>query len=102
MLLHLGYGGIESATINTANSLCDDYDIEIMSFYKLSKTQANKLNDKIKVKYLYDEAESIAFDIHADKEYGCLSISKQYFLDEYIKRYIKIFEGENGVECFWS
>ena len=54
LLLHLGYGGIESATINTANSLCDDYDIEIMSFYKLSKTQANKLNDKIKVKYLYD------------------------------------------------
>lgn len=55
LLLHLGYGGIESATINTANSLCDDYDIEIMSFYKLSKTQANKLNDKIKVKYLYDD-----------------------------------------------
>lgn len=54
LLLHLGYGGIESSTINTANSLCDDYDIEIMSFYKLSKTQANKLNDKIKVKYLYD------------------------------------------------
>lgn len=54
LLLHLGYGGIESATINTANSLCDDYDIEIMSFYKLSKTQANKLNDKINVKYLYD------------------------------------------------
>ena len=25
-----------------------------MSFYKLSKTQANRLNDKIKVKYLYD------------------------------------------------
>lgn len=55
LLLHLGYGGIESATINTANSLCDDYDIEIMSFYKLSETQANKLNDKIKVKYLYDD-----------------------------------------------
>ena len=55
LLLHLGYGGIESATINTANSLCDDYDIEIMSFYKLSKTQANKLNDKIKVKYLYND-----------------------------------------------
>ena len=54
LLLHLGYGGIESATINTANSLCNEYDIEIMSFYKLSKTQANKLNDKIKVKYLYD------------------------------------------------
>ena len=55
-----------------------------------------ELNKKL-VKYLYDEAESIAFDIHADKEYGCLSISKQYFLDEYIKRYIKMFEKENGI-----
>ena len=54
LLLHLGYGGIESSTINTANSLCDKYDIEIMSFYKLDKNQANKLNDKIKIKYLYD------------------------------------------------
>lgn len=54
LLLHLGYGGIESSTINTANSLCDKYDIEIMSFYKLDKNQVNKLNDKIKIKYLYD------------------------------------------------
>lgn len=54
LLLHLGYGGIESSTINTANSLCDKYDIEIMSFYKLDKNQANKLNDKIQIKYLYN------------------------------------------------
>lgn len=54
LMLHLGYGGIESSTINTANSLCDKYDIEIMSFYKLDKNQVNKLNDKIKIKYLYD------------------------------------------------
>lgn len=56
LLLHLGYGGIESSTINTANSLCDKYDIEIMSFYKLDKNQASKLNDKVKIKYLYDGA----------------------------------------------
>ena len=52
--LHLGYGGIESATINTANSLCDNYEIELISFYKLEKNQSNKINDKIKVKYLYN------------------------------------------------
>ncbi len=32
LLLHLGYGGIEKCYNYTANSLCDDYDIEIMSF----------------------------------------------------------------------
>lgn len=54
LVLHLGYGGIETATINTANSLCDKYDIEIMSFYNLDNNQANKLNSKIRVKYLYN------------------------------------------------
>lgn len=54
LVLHLGYGGIETATINTANSLSDKYDIEIMSFYNLDNNQANKLNSKIKIKYLYN------------------------------------------------
>lgn len=54
LVLHLGYGGIETSTINTANSLCDKYDIEIMSFYNLDNNQANKLNSKIKIKYLYN------------------------------------------------
>ncbi|MCI6002643.1 MAG: glycosyltransferase [Tenericutes bacterium] len=54
LVLHLGYGGIETSTINTANSLCDKYDIEIMSFYNLDNNQANKLNSKIRVKYLYN------------------------------------------------
>lgn len=54
MLLHLGYGGIESAVINTANSLCEKYDIELVSFYKLNKNQANKIDNKIKIKYLYN------------------------------------------------
>ena len=54
LLLHLGYGGIETAVINTANSLCDKYDVELISFYKLNKNQTNKINDKIKIQYLYD------------------------------------------------
>lgn len=54
LLLHLGYGGIESSTINTANSLIDDYEIELMSFYKLSKNQSAKIDKRIKIKYLYD------------------------------------------------
>ena len=54
MLLHLGFGGIETATINTVNELSKNHDIEIISFYKLEKNQANLLNNKVKVKYLYN------------------------------------------------
>lgn len=54
LMLHLGYGGIESATINTVNELCKKYKIEIISFYKLANDQSSKLNKNITVKYLYN------------------------------------------------
>ncbi len=53
-MLHVGFGGIEKQTISMANSLADSYDIEIVSFYKLFEQPAYKINEKIKVKYLYD------------------------------------------------
>lgn len=54
LLLHLGYGGIESSVINQANTLIDDYEVEIISFYRLKNNQANRLDERIKIKYLYD------------------------------------------------
>lgn len=54
LLLHLGYGGIESSVINQANTLIDDHEVEIISFYRLKKNQANRLDSRIKIKYLYD------------------------------------------------
>lgn len=54
LVLHLGYGGIETSVINTVNSLIDYYDIEIISFYNLKKNQVNMINEKVKIKYLYD------------------------------------------------
>ncbi len=54
LLLHLGYGGIESATINSANALSEKYNVRIISFYKLEKNQSNKLNKNIIVNYLYN------------------------------------------------
>ena len=75
LVLHLGYGGIETATINTANSLCDKYDIEIMSFYNLDNNQANKLNSKIRVKYLYNgnpNKEEFLKSLHNHKIFNTL------------------------------
>jgi len=54
LLLHLGYGGIETATINTCNNLCDEYDVEIVSFYKLKDSQTSSLDPRVKIKFLYD------------------------------------------------
>lgn len=52
LCLHLGYGGIETATINSANTLCRNYDVDIVSFYNLKQNQASLLDKKVKVKYL--------------------------------------------------
>ena len=54
LLLHLGYGGIESSTINTANALCDKFDIELVSFYNLENNQENKIKKEVKVIHLYN------------------------------------------------
>lgn len=53
--LHLGYGGIEKAIATLANNLCDKYDVEIVSTYKLFDTIPYDLNKKIDVKFLMDD-----------------------------------------------
>ena len=50
--LHLGYGGIEKSVVNLANLLCDSYDVEIISTYKLEETPAFDIDSRVKVKYL--------------------------------------------------
>ena len=55
LALHLGYGGIENCISNLANSLVDDYEVNIISTYKLYEKPVFKLNDKIKIKYLMTE-----------------------------------------------
>lgn len=52
LALHLGYGGIEKCISDLANSLCNDYDIEIVSTYKLFDKPAFKIDDRVKIKYL--------------------------------------------------
>ena len=52
LALHLNYGGIERFITNLANSLSDNYEIEIVSTYKILDKPFFRLNNNVKVKYL--------------------------------------------------
>ena len=53
--LHLGYGGIERCVANLANLLCSEYQVEIVSTYKLDDNPAFDINDKVNITYLIDK-----------------------------------------------
>lgn len=55
LALHLGYGGIERCISMVANHLCDNYDVEIISTYKVLDKPAFPINKKINVKYLMND-----------------------------------------------
>jgi len=52
LALHLGYGGIERAITDLANNLVDTYDVTIVSTYKIYDHPVNKLDKRVRVKYL--------------------------------------------------
>lgn len=54
LALHLGYGGIERAITDVANSICPNYDVTIVSTYKLYEKPINELCSNVKVEYLTD------------------------------------------------
>lgn len=53
--LHLGQGGIERATINSANALCEKKNVTIISVYKLD-TDLYDIDPRVNIKYLHDGA----------------------------------------------
>lgn len=54
LAMHLGYGGVENAICNIANNLTQIYDVEIISLYKNKDKIPFNLNEKVKVKYLFN------------------------------------------------
>lgn len=51
--LHLGQGGIERATINTANALCEKKKVTIISFYNLGE-ELYDIDPRVNIKYIYN------------------------------------------------
>jgi len=54
LALHLGYGGIEKCICDVANLLSNDYEIEILTTYKLYEKEVYEFNKNIKITYLTD------------------------------------------------
>lgn len=54
LMLHLRHGGIEKQTITLANSLCNDYDVEIISTYSMQADPAYPISPNVSIRYLID------------------------------------------------
>jgi hypothetical protein len=54
LALHLGYGGIEQYISSLCKMLDNDYEIEIISTYKVLDKPAFTFNKNIKITYLMD------------------------------------------------
>lgn len=89
LLLHLGFGGIESSTINTANALSQKYDVELISFYNLKENQTQYINKNISIKYLYNGGPNKAEFLDALKRKNIIGIIREGFksLDIIIKKH---------------
>lgn len=77
LALHLGYGGIEKCISSLANTLCKNYQVNVISTYKLYEKPSFPIDDRVKITYLIPD----------------LSPSKNEFIDS-VKhlRFIKVFQ----------
>jgi len=79
--LHLGFGGVEQCVVNLANLLCRDYDVEIISTYKLSDTPAFEIDDKVKVTYLIEKYKPNREEFkNAIKRLNIIKIIKEIYI----------------------
>ena len=92
LCLHLGYGGIEVAISNLANMLIDNYDIEIVSNYNIYGKPFYKLDDRIKIKYLYNGGPNKKEFKSALKKLNIFKVIKEGFNQDEYETTAKEFE----------
>ena len=77
LALHLGYGGIEKCIASLANNLCNNYDVNIVSTYKLYDEPAFEISKKVKIKYLMDSKPNKKEIGSAFKKHNFITLSKE-------------------------
>lgn len=75
--LHLGYGGVEKYISSLCLMLKENYEIEIISTYKLLDSPAFPFSDKIKITYLINEKPNREELKQALNQKNIINISKE-------------------------
>lgn len=75
LALHLGYGGIEKCISTLANTLCKNYQVNVISTYKLYEKPSFPIDNRVKITYLIPD----------------LSPSKNEFIDSV--KHLKFIKG---------
>lgn len=84
LALHLGYGGIERAVITLANNLVkNNYNVEILSIYKLYDKVPFNIDSRVKITYLMDGTIALKTDIYKKclVKFKLISLFKNLFKD---------------------
>lgn len=78
LMLHLNYGGIEKQVTTLANELSKEYEVEIISLYDiLSGESFYQLDDKVKVKYIFNFGPNKDRIKDALKKFKLITLIKQ-------------------------
>lgn len=81
LALHLGVGGVERVIANISNLLCENYDIEIISTYKLNEKPSFDIDNQVKIKYLLEDLKPNKKELKdAIKKHNIIEIIKQGFI----------------------
>lgn len=59
LALHLGYGGVEKCISSLANTLCKNYQVNIVSTYKLYEKPVFSIDDHVKITYLIPDLKPL-------------------------------------------
>lgn len=80
LTLHLGYGGIEKCISTLSNSLINNYEINIISTYKLFDKPGFEFSNKVKITYLMENLKPNKNEfIQSIKQFNIPKILKEGF-----------------------
>ncbi|MBQ7104280.1 MAG: O-antigen ligase family protein [Bacilli bacterium] len=91
LMLHLGNGGIEKATVSTANSLSKYFDVELVVAYNLSNQVLYDINDNVKINYLINNDVALRVNKYKEnlKKREIRLLFKNIYLDYFKNKRVK-------------
>lgn len=77
LMLHLNYGGIEKQVTTLANRLVGNFDIEIVSLYNILGKSFYDLDERVKVRYIFEYGPNKKEIINALKSFKFIKFFKE-------------------------